>query len=203
MRQGVLDRITIDHVMASAAIPLIFPAAMVNGEYYGDGAMRQGAPLAPAVHLGAKKILAVSVRFIPPDERRRMPGYPPPAKIIGLLFNSLFLDSIDGDTERLERINRMISMYPSDAPLPEELKPLRLYVLRPSRDIGGIASQYISKLPPALKLLSRGLGAHRLRNADFVSYLLFTEEFPSRLIDLGYDDAAREGARLKEFLDAS
>lgn len=202
MRRGVLDRITADHVMASAAVPLVFPAVRIHDHHYGDGAVRQGAPLAPAVHLGADRILAIAVRYVPAGGTpiRSFPGDPPPALVIGHLFHSVFLDSLDADAERLERLNRVLAMLPPGVEPPEGLRPIELLVIRPSRDVGVLAAEYAGTLPTTVRLLLRGLGAHRTRNTDILSYFMFGEPFVSRLIELGYEDAARSWPALSRFL---
>ncbi|MBI4513956.1 MAG: patatin-like phospholipase family protein [Gemmatimonadetes bacterium] len=202
MRRGVRDRITVDHVMASAAVPLVFPAVRVDEEYYGDGAVRQGAPLAPAVHLGADRILALAVRYVPPEGRvlRKFVGEPPPAQVMAHLLHSVFLDSLDADAERLDRINELLDRVPADARPPDRLRRIELLVIRPSQDIGAIAMELAETIPANVRLLLRGLGAHRARNADFLSYFMFGEPFVGRLIDLGYEDAARNWPALARFL---
>jgi NTE family protein len=165
-RRGVRTHITLDHVMASAALPLIFPAIRVGNDYFGDGAIRQASPLSPAVHLGADKILAVSVRFGTPAPES--PGsYPPPARILGMLMHGVFIDALENDAERLERINRTLALIPKDTPHPDGLRPIDLLVLRPSRDLGDLSSGMAQYLPRPLRILTRGLGASTDAPADF------------------------------------
>ncbi|HLV00575.1 MAG TPA: patatin-like phospholipase family protein, partial [Acidobacteriota bacterium] len=120
-RRAVQAQITIDHVLASSALPIVFPAVPVNGVYYGDGSVRQTAPLSPAIHMGADRILAISVRYPrdPVEETEiQVHGYPPPAQILGMLMNSIFLDSLEADAERLRGTNQIISHYASSAQPP-------------------------------------------------------------------------------------
>jgi NTE family protein len=201
-RCGVPAKIGVDHVMASGALPLIFPAAEVDGEYYGDGSMRQAAPLAPAIHLGADRILAIATRYNPTlDEvkARAGGGYPPPARIIGLLFNTLFLDALEGDAERLDRINRVLEALPPGAPNPDGLKPIKLHVVRPSRDLGDLAAEFKGKLPRSLRLILRGLGIQHVGGAELLSYLIFEKEYVSRVMELGYEDALSQWDALERF----
>ena len=202
-RRSHADRIGVDHVLASAAIPLFFPAWRVEGEYFGDGSLRQPYPLAPAVHLGADRVLAVSSRFInTPHVDDSEPGpYPSTARILGLMLNSIFLDQLDADAERLERVNQILQRVDPKQRwrLPE--REVELLVLRPSRDIGRMAALYERKLPRALRHLVRGLGTRRGSGSDLLSYLLFVPEFLSDLIELGERDADLNRARISRFVE--
>jgi NTE family protein len=198
-RSGVRTKTTVDHVMASSALPLIFPAIDVDGEYYGDGSIRQAAPLAPAVHLGADRLLAIATRYgatLAEVRERATAGYPPPAQVIGLLFNTIFLDTLEQDAERLQRLNDVLDALPYGIPNPGGLRRVRLHVIRPTRDLGVLAIGYRNKLPRALRLLLRGMGVERVRSGDLLSYLIFEEPYVSQLIELGYDDTR---ARWDEF----
>ena len=202
-RQSRADRIGVDHVLASAAIPLFFPAWRVEGEYFGDGSLRQPYPLAPAVHLGADRVLAVSSRFTNTtqvDDSKPGP-YPSTARILGLMLNSIFLDQLDADAERLERVNQLLQRVEPKQRwrLPE--REVELLVLRPSRDIGRMAALYERKLPRALRHLVRGLGTRRGSGSDLLSYLLFVPEFLSDLIALGERDADLNRARISRFME--
>jgi len=202
-RQSRADRIGVDHILASAAIPLFFPAWQVEGEYFGDGSLRQPYPLAPAVHLGADRVLAVSSRFVSTAQAHaKEPGaYPSTARILGLMLNSIFLDQLDGDAERLERVNELLQRVDPKQRwrLPE--REVELLVLRPSRDIGRMAALYERKLPRALRHLVRGLGTRRGSGSDLLSYLLFVPEFLSDLIELGERDAEVNRARISRFME--
>jgi len=202
-RQSRADRIGVDHVLASAAIPLFFPAWRVEGEYFGDGSLRQPYPLAPAVHLGADRVLAVSSRFTNTTQvDDSEPGpYPSTARILGLMLNSIFLDQLDADAERLERVNQLLQRVEPKQRwrLPE--REVELLVLRPSRDIGRMAALYERKLPRALRHLVRGLGTRRGSGSDLLSYLLFVPEFLSDLIALGERDADLNRARISRFME--
>lgn len=202
-RRSRADRIEVDHVMASAAIPLFFPACPVEGEYFGDGSLRQAYPLAPAVHLGADRLLAVSSRFVstPGAEDREPASYPSTARILGLILNSIFLDHLDADAERLERVNQLLGRVdPKQRWLIPE-REVELLVLRPSRDIGRMAALYESRLPRALRYLIRGLGTRGGSGSDLLSYLLFVPEFLSDLIRLGERDAELHRMRISRFVE--
>jgi NTE family protein len=202
-RRSRADRIEVDHVMASAAIPLFFPACPVDGEYFGDGSLRQAYPLAPAVHLGADRLLAVSSRYVttPAADGREPGSYPSTARILGLILNSIFLDHLDADAERLERVNQLLGRVdPKQRWLIPE-REVELLVLRPSRDIGRMAALYERKLPRALRYLIRGLGTRGSSGSDLLSYLLFVPEFLSDLIQLGERDAELHRMRIRRFVE--
>ncbi len=203
-RRSRPDRIGVDHVLASAAIPLFFPAWQVDGEYFGDGSLRQPYPLAPAVHLGADRVLAISSRYVSTsDEDPSEPDlYPSAARILGLMLNSIFLDQLDADAERLERVNQLLQRVDDREQwrLPE--REVELLVLRPSRDIGRMAALYEKRLPRALRHLVRGLGTRRSSGSDLLSYLLFVPEFLTELIELGQRDAEMNRVRIGRFVEA-
>ncbi len=200
-RESRTGRIGVDHVLASAAIPLFFPAWPVDGEYFGDGSLRQTHPLSPAIHLGANRLLAISPRFIPGAAGERgSDSYPSTARILGLMLNSIFLDQLDSDAEKLERVNELLRrIEPKDRwRVPE--REVELLVIRPSRDIGRMASHYERELPRTLRHLIRGLGTRRGSGSDLLSYLLFVPEFLSDLIELGERDAELNRLKIDRFI---
>jgi len=196
-------RIDVDHVMASAAIPLFFPACPVEGEFFGDGSLRQNYPLSPAVNLGADRILAVASRFVG-ESRGAKPAtsrYPTAARVLGLMLNSIFLDQMDVDAERLERINELLGRVdPTRRWLVAE-REVELLVLRPSRDIGRMAAAFEDRLPRALRYMIRGLGTRRASDADLLSYLVFERRYLEQLIELGERDAELHRARIAHFAE--
>ncbi len=147
-RHSQAARLTVEHVMASSSLPLFFPAVRLGERWYGDGGIRLSAPLSPALHLGARRILAISTRYDRSNSEADAPaitGYPPPAQIVGNLMNAVFLDLLDQDLERAEIFNQLLSRIP-----PEERGDRRLVdvrVLRPSQDLGRLAAQYEPQLP--------------------------------------------------------
>jgi NTE family protein len=204
--RSVPGPVTADHVMASAAIPLFFPAWEVDGEWFGDGGIRQGNPLAPAQILGADRILAVSARFRFQGGASRgseVEGYPPPAHVVGLMLNSIFLDNLDVDAERLQRINRLVSRVPEERAWLLSERRIRLLVLRPSEDIGRIAARHEARMPKALRHLARGLGTRRVASPDLLSYILFESEYLRELVRLGERDAERSWLRVRRFFSGS
>lgn len=192
-----------DHILASAAIPLLFPAVKIGQQYYGDGSFRSAAPLAPAIDLGADRIFAISARYRRSPAEARQPdtvGYPPPARVLGLLLNSVFLDTLDWDAATLRRINHLVQRLPPEVREREGLRHVDLLIQRPSRDIGQLASGFEVRLPRGLRFLVRGLGTPETKNADFLSYLLFESEYLQALVELGEADAEANWERLEAFL---
>jgi len=202
-RRSMPAVITIDHVMASAAIPLVFPAVPLDGGHFGDGSVRLTAPLSPAIHLGAGRILTITMRHTG-DEMCFSPAstpYPSPGQILGLLLNAVFLDALDADIERLERLNDLIVRVAPSEPIPYGLRPITLLAIKPSIDLATPARHLELHLPFALRLLSRALGLTENAAAHFVSYLLFEQPYIRRLMDIGYDDAAQQWEAIARFLD--
>jgi NTE family protein len=201
-RVGLKTQITVDHIMASSALPLIFPAVEIGNTWYGDGGVRNHTPLAPAIHLGAQKILAVSTRH--PRNRAeaepiRIDPYPPPAQLAGVLLNSIFLDAVDEDALHLERINRLISQIPQQNR--GSLRPIQLMVLRPSVDLGRLAADFEPRLPGAFRFFTRGLGTHKLRSPDFLSLLMFQSDYLTSLIEIGEKDAEASLSELEAWME--
>ena len=194
-------RLTVPHVMASAALPLFFPAVEVGGRWYGDGGIRLTAPLSPAIHLGADRILAITTRYRRTREEAAEPqvqGYPPVAQVAGALLNAIFLDLFDADALTLERVNGLIERLP-----PEdrgELRPIELLVLRPSRDLGKLANEYEADLPRAFRFLTRGLGTRETRSNDLLSLVMFQADYLAHLIRLGEADAQARCGEIEAFL---
>lgn len=202
-RVGARAQITIDHLMASSAIPFVFEAVRINREYFGDGSMRQQAPVSPALHLGADRVLVIGVRQDAPTNPRAVAEYPTLARIAGHVLNSIFLDAMEADVERLTRINKTLSLIP-EAHLQEgatRLRPVDVLVISPSADLEEIAGKYAYSLPRPIRYLFRGLGAMRRGGSNLMSYLLFEKEYCRALIGLGYADAMVRRREILEFLD--
>jgi len=200
-RRSLACQLQVDHVMASAALPMLFPAIDLGGQWFGDGGIRLAAPLSPAVHLGAEKIIAVSTRHVPPPDEERLPdveGYPPPAQIAGILLDAIFLDLIDQDAMRLERFNQLLSRLPPESR--QGMRLIDLMIVRPSVDLGVLAGEFELQLPRALRFLTRGLGTREVRSNDFLSLLMFQPDYLSRLVELGEEDARRRHADIARFL---
>jgi len=204
-REGRRAEITLDHVMGSVAIPLIFPAVRIGREYFGDGAIRQGAPLSPAVHLGATRILVIGLRNDDPNELPTItkPRAPSFGQIMGYMLDTLFMDSLYVDLERLERINTLLAHVDTgDVEYPEGLSPIEATVLVPSVDVRDIVRRHMHRLPRSVKLLLRGLGGLKPGSRQLVSYLMFDGKFCGELIELGYADGKAQRNKLLPFVQS-
>ena len=204
-RIGVRGDLNLDHLMASIAVPMIFPPVQINGEYFGDGAMRQATPLSPAIHLGADRILVIGVRDEtadkPPSPDRRQ-SFPSFAQIAGYMLDTLFMDGLYSDLERMTRINQLI-----DSVKPEHcngslssLRAIHTMLIVPSEDLRVIAHKHRKKLPFAIRTLLRGISGRRASENRLLSFLLFEEAYTRELIDLGYHDAMKVKDPLLDFV---
>ena len=194
----------VEHVMASAALPFFFPAIEVAGAWYGDGGIRLTAPLSPAIHLGAQRILAVSTRHAGSQEEADRPliaGYPPPAQVAGVLFNAIFLDLLDTDALHLRQINEMLARLPAEEH--RGLRHIDLLVVRPSENLGRIANAYEADLPRAFRFMTRGLGTRETRSNDMLSLVMFQQDYVKHLIGMGEADAAARLPEIRRFLSGS
>ncbi len=194
--------ISVDHLMASSALPFIFPAVKINREFFGDGSMRQLAPLSPAVHLGAQRILVVGVgRMTEHKVRKRHDGYPSLAQIAGHALSAIFLDQLSVDIERLQRINRTLSFIPDEIRAANlSLRPIETMVISPSEPLDDLAARYVKVLPRSMRILLGGIGGTRKTGGALASYLLFEPAYTRALIDLGYRDAMDKRTELMSFL---
>ena len=200
-RRSVQTEITVEHVLASAALPFVFPAVKIDSRWYGDGGIRLAAPLSSAVHLGATRIIAMSTGYQRTPDEANTPvllGYPPAAQIMGQLINAIFLDVLDEDVNRMERMNEMIEKL--DSSQRNGFKPVDLLVLRPSEDLGKIAGEHEKYLPRNLKLITRAMGTRETEAPDFSSMLMFVPEYTSTLMEIGENDVASRLDELRAFL---
>jgi NTE family protein len=201
LRKSCMCPIRIDHVMASAALPFFFPAIEVDGAWYGDGGIRLTQPLSPAIHLGARRIIAVTTRYAKTREEADRPsivGYPPPAQVAGTLFNAIFLDQLDSDAMQLRLINALIEAHAEEKR--QGLRPIDLLVLRPSQDLGRLANAYEADLPKGFRFFTRGLGTKETRSNDMLSLVMFQTDYVKKLIELGETDALAKRAEIEAFL---
>lgn len=197
-RRGTLR---LHHVMASSALPFFFPAVDIDGKWYGDGGMRLTAPLSPAVHLGAARILTISTRYNRSRAEADRPvvfGYPPPGQVAGLVLNAIFLDHLDGDALQMQRINALLEECPEAGG--GMLRPLRVLVNRPSRDLGAMANDYEPRLPGTFRYMTRGLSSPGARANDFLSLVMFQPDYLQALIALGERDAEARFGEIEELL---
>ncbi|GMV04953.1 MAG: patatin [Gemmatimonadota bacterium] len=193
--------LSVEHVMASAALPLFFPAVRLNNGWYGDGGVRLTAPLSPALHLGARRILAISTRYARTQKEAdevAVEGYPPPAQVVGVLMNAVFLDLLDADALRLDRLNRLLEALPEERR--EGMRRVELLILRPSTDLGRLAGRYEPRLPPAFRFLTRSLGTRQTASPDFLSLILFQPDYLKALMDVGESDGEARMDEIAAFL---
>ena len=195
-------KITVDHIMASSALPLFFPAVKLGRAWHGDGGVRLTAPLSPAMHMGATRILAVSPRATPtqalPIDQRE--PYPAPAQIAGTLLNAVFLDMLDYDALQMNRINQLLAKLPQEAH--GSYRPVEVFVLRPREDLGVLAREHEIKLPSAFRFFEKGLRDQRARSADALSMVIFEPEYLALLMRLGEEDTAARHDEIAAFLNA-
>lgn len=201
MRRNMQVELRLDHVLASSALPLFFPSIEVDGEWYGDGGVRLISPLAPAMHLGAERIVAISTRYRPSGDeaaQNRFDGPPTPAQIGGNLFGAIFLDALDNDARMLERINDLLASCPGGAEA--GLRPIELLVVRPSEDLGRLANEFEPRLPGMFRFLTRRLGTRPARSQELLSTVLFQEDYVHRLMEIGERDGEAHADALVRFL---
>jgi NTE family protein len=190
-RKGVRASLTLEHLMASLSIPFLFRPVLLNDAYYGDGAMRQTSPLSPAVHLGATRLLIIGVNDpapggLPPKRRPVEPSF---GQMFGFMLDSLFMDQLNADLERIRRYNEN-----------EGMQQIETLVLTPSQDVNAIARRHVRELPRSMRALLRALGASNSASTLLLSYLLFERGFTREMIELGYSDARARAAEICDFL---
>ena len=203
-RIGIAMPIELGHLLASSALPFIFPPMRINREFFGDGSMRQIAPVSPALHLGADRLLVIGVgRQLQPNAER-MPGgaYPTVAQIAGHALNSIFLDSLEVDLERLQRINRTLELIPEDVRKQTNypLHRVEFRVITPSEELEKIAAEHARELPLTIRALLSTVGGTHRSGSNLLSYLLFEKSYCRALIKLGYKDTLARKDDLLAFL---
>jgi NTE family protein len=204
-RKGRPTVLSLEHLMASIAVPLIFPPVRIGPEYFGDGAMRQATPLSPALRLGSERLLVIGVRNEGP-EALPSPGEPVPyptfGRIAGYMLDALFLDGLSSDLESLTRINLILEQAPGRTLAGEfgELRHTEALIILPSQDVRDIALRHINEMPRSIRVLLRGLGALNYGGRQLLSYLLFESGYTRELIALGHADAMARRDEIMGFL---
>lgn len=202
-RIGKRTDLNLDHIMASIAVPMVFPPVRIGDEYFGDGAMRQATPLSPAVHLGADRILVIGIRDETgdqtPDTGAEAPSF---AQIAGYMLDTLFMDGLYSDLERITRINQLLDSIPSPD-RPESISQMRAIdtmLIVPSEDLRLVAYRHRAELPLAIRALLRGVGGSNPDENRLLSFLLFEKAYTRELIKLGYHDAMKVKDELLDFV---
>lgn len=190
-----------EHLLASSAIPMVFPSIKLNQAYYGDGSVHQLAPLSSPIHLGANKLLVINLDSPHKHFPMELEYHPKTATIAGHLLDTIFSDTLNSDLERLERINHTLSLIPEESRAQLALHPIKTLVIKPSEDLSKIAARFYDDMPWAIKTLLGFFGIDRQSDSSIVSYLLFEKSYTSALIDLGYQDGMAHLDELKAFFN--
>ena len=202
-RLGRRVELSLDHLMASIAVPMVFPPQQIGNEYYGDGAMRQATPLSPAVHLGADRILVIGIRDETGDKEPKVLGEPPSfAQIAGYMLDTLFMDGLYSDLERVTRINQLIDSVTEEQRTGSmaRVRPIDTMLIVPSEDLRVVAERHREQLPRAIRALLRGVGGSSPGENKLLSFLLFEQAYTRELIALGYRDAMKVKNELVDFV---
>ena len=195
-------KLTVEHVMASCALPLFFPAAQLENAWHGDGSLGMTAPLSPALHLGADRMIAISTRYPRSQTEADQPttlGYPPPATVLGVLLDTVFLDTLDYDAMNIHRINHLLHKHPAIGGS-GGLRPVGLLLQRPSLDMESLAHEFETDLPRSFRFATRGLGTRQTNRADLLATLLFEPGYIRRMIEIGEHDGEQRRPEIATFL---
>lgn len=200
-RHGKRVMLSIEHLMASAAIPMVFPSVKLEDQYFGDGSIHQLSPLSTPIHLGAEKVLIVGTAQPTPDKRHQMQHHPSTAMIAGHLLDTIFADTLNSDLERLYRINHTLSLLTPKQRQATQLKPVECLLINPSVNFNEVAAKHYGKLPRGIRALMRLMGIRPDSESSLLSYLLFEGAYCQALIKLGYEDGLKRQAEIRGFLE--
>ena len=199
-RRGRAEKLRVSHLLASAALPILFPAERIGNEYFGDGGMRMVAPLSPAIHLGANRIMVIGTRDEKPDLPPESPAdYPSAGEVGGYLMDTIFMDRLNADLARLKRINKTLELVPEEKRQETGLINIDSLVIKPSKDLRHVTQAHVGDIPLSVQVLLRTLGGWG-RDWRMASYLLFESAYCGELIDLGYSDGMNAEKDIVEFL---
>jgi NTE family protein len=200
-RRSVETSLTVEHIMASSALPLLFPPIQIGDHWYGDGGVRLIAPLAPPIHMGADRMIVISTHYIgrpvaPPVTSEA----PSPATILASMYDSVFLDQLDHDVYQMERTNELVRHV--DPGNRHGIREVGLHVIRPSQDIGAIAFELKDRVPPMLRYLLNRLGGNQPGSDDLLSTMLFHPDYVEQLIQVGQRDGEHHSEQIAKFVAA-
>ena len=199
-RRGQASKLNVHHLLASAALPILFPAERIGNEYFGDGGMRMVAPLSPAIHLGANRIMVIGTRDERPDLPPESPAeYPSAGEIGGYLLDTIFMDTLNADLARMRRINKTLELIPEEKRQQTDLININSLVIKPSKDLRYVTQAHVGDIPHSVQVLLRTLGGWG-RDWRMASYLLFESAYCGELIDLGYADGMNAEQEIMDFL---
>lgn len=200
-RYGKPCTIEIDHLMASSAIPLVFPAVKINHDFFGDGAIHESAPLSAPIHLGARKIFIIGVvKEQDQSQRDSMNAHPDTGQIAGHLLDTIFSDAMESDLERMQRVNTTLDLLTPKQQRQTTLKPVECFSIRPSKNIQDIAWKHYDRMPGGIKALLKIIGVNKDSDSSLLSYLMFEGPFCNELIQLGYQDGLERQSEIQQFL---
>jgi len=199
-RIGLPEKITVQHILASAALPFLFPAQLIGEEYYGDGGLRMSAPLSPAIHLGATKILVIGTRDDSPiPTPTEIPDYPSMGELGGYMLDTIFMDTLMADLSRLNRINRTLNLLNDEQKKQTSLKPIETMIIKPSLDVRDVTEEHSKDIPRPVRTLLKMIGGWG-KDWRMPSYLLFEPGYTKALIELGYQDSLRQRQSILDFI---